>query len=90
MISESSWWVYMLRCSDGTLYTGITNNLDKRLAAHMAGKVKYTRSKLPVTITYTEQFGNRSQALKREYFIKQQTKTWKEATVEEWTGINKK
>ena len=46
-----SWWVYLLRCGDGTLYTGITDDLDRRLAAHNAGRgAKYTRSRRPVTL----------------------------------------
>ena len=48
-----SWWVYLLRCGDGTLYTGITDDLDRRLAAHNAGRgAKYTRSRRPVTLVW--------------------------------------
>ena len=64
-------YVYILRCSDNTLYTGWTNNLDKRLKAHNNGKgAKYTRARLPVEIVYFEEFDNKKDAMKREYEIK--------------------
>ncbi len=66
-----SWLVYMLRCRDGSLYTGITNDLPKRLKAHAAGKAsRYTRSRLPVRLAYEEQQASKSAALKREAAIK--------------------
>ena len=50
-----TWWVYILRCADGTLYTGATNDLDRRLAAHNAGRgAKYTRARRPVALVYRE------------------------------------
>jgi predicted GIY-YIG superfamily endonuclease len=65
------WLVYLLRCSDGSLYTGITNDLPKRLKAHAAGKAsRYTRSRLPVKLAYTEPRRSKSAALKREVAIK--------------------
>jgi predicted GIY-YIG superfamily endonuclease len=65
------WLVYILRCSDGSLYTGITNDLSKRLKAHAAGRAsKYTRSRLPVKLAYSEQKQTKSAALKREAAIK--------------------
>ncbi|MFM8952718.1 MAG: GIY-YIG nuclease family protein [Planctomycetaceae bacterium] len=65
------WTVYILRCRDGSLYTGITNDLPKRLKAHAAGKAsKYTRSRLPVQVAYRESRRSRSAALKREAAIK--------------------
>ena len=68
------YFVYLLRCSDGTLYTGCTNNLDRRLAAHNAGKgTKYTRSRRPVALVYWEQAADRSAALRRESAIKPHT-----------------
>ncbi|MBQ5951424.1 MAG: GIY-YIG nuclease family protein [Lachnospiraceae bacterium] len=64
-------YVYILTCADGTLYTGWTNDLKKRLAAHNAGTGgKYTRSRLPVTLSYFEEYEDRTEAQKREYFIK--------------------
>ena len=66
-----NWAVYILRCSDGTLYTGITNNLDKRIESHSSGQgSKYTRSRLPVDLIYHEQAENRSEATRRELEIK--------------------
>ena len=68
---RSRWLVYMLWCSDGALYTGITNDLDRRLNAHAAGRAsRYTRSRLPVTLAYTEPQRTKSAALKRETSIK--------------------
>ena len=65
------WLVYLLRCSDGSLYTGITNDLPKRLKAHAAGKAsRYTRSRLPVKLAYSEPQRSKSAALKREVAIK--------------------
>lgn len=63
--------VYILRCADGTLYTGCTNDLDRRLKAHSAGKgAKYTRARLPVELVYREPAADKSQALRREAAIK--------------------
>lgn len=63
--------VYILECADGTLYTGITNNLEKRLAVHNSGKgAKYTRGRGPVVLKYSEEVGDRGEALKREIEIK--------------------
>lgn len=65
------WLVYLLRCSDGSLYCGITNDLTKRLKTHQAGKAsRYTRSRLPVRLAYQEPQPNKSQALRREAAIK--------------------
>ena len=63
--------VYILRCGDGTLYTGCTNDLARRLRAHQAGRgAKYTRSRLPVELVYQEAVPDRSAALQREAAIK--------------------
>ena len=63
--------VYILRCGDGTLYTGCTNDLPRRLRAHQAGRgAKYTRSRLPVELVYQEAAPDRSAALRREATIK--------------------
>ena len=73
-----SWLVYMLRCRDGSLYTGITNDLDRRLKAHAAGRAsRYTRSRLPVTLAYTERQPTKSRALKREAAIKKLSRAQK-------------
>ena len=64
-------YVYILKCSDDTLYTGWTNNLEKRIATHNSGKgAKCTRNRLPVELAYFETFDDKSSALKREYAIK--------------------
>jgi len=66
------WYVYMLRCGDGTLYTGSTDDVERRLAAHRAGKgAKYTRGRGPLELVYTEEWPDKSAALRREYAIKQ-------------------
>lgn len=65
-------YIYILECSDGTLYTGYTNDLNKRLATHNEGKgAKYTKSRLPVKRVYEEVYDTKSDAMKREYAIKQ-------------------
>ena len=72
------YFVYLLRCADGTLYTGCTNDLDRRLAAHNARKgAKYTRSRRPVVLVYREQAADRSAALRRERAIKRLTRKQK-------------
>ena len=78
-----SWWVYLLRCGDGTLYTGITDDLNRRLAAHNAGRgAKYTRSRRPVTLVWREEQPDKSAALRREYAVKQLTRAKKLALIE--------
>ena len=69
------WYVYILECSDGTLYTGITTDLDKRLKTHNNGKgAKYTRVRLPVVLRDSFETADRSSASKEEYRIKQLTR----------------
>jgi putative endonuclease len=67
------WCVYIIRCNDDTLYTGITNDLNTRLKQHNEGKqaAKYTRARRPVSLAYSEITASRSTALKREHAIKQ-------------------
>ncbi len=66
------YYVYILRCSDTTLYTGWSTDIQKRLIQHNLGKgAKYTRSRLPVTCVYSEEYSSRGEAMKREYAIKQ-------------------
>ena len=72
------YYVYMLRCRDGTLYTGITTDVERRAAVHNRGKgAKYTRSRLPVTVVYRESQPDKSAALKRELEIKGLTRVQK-------------
>ena len=68
---EKQWFVYMLLCGDGTLYTGISDDVARRLAQHRAGKgAKYTRGRAPLLLVYQEECSSYSDALKREYRIK--------------------
>lgn len=65
------YYIYILKCSDNTLYTGFTNNLENRIKVHNSGKgAKYTRYRLPVQLVYYEEFETKSDALKREHQIK--------------------
>lgn len=69
------YYVYIIECKDGTLYTGSTPNIEKRLKEHNAGKgCKYTRGRYPVVLKYLEEVENRSKAQQREYCIKQLSK----------------
>lgn len=64
-------YTYILKCKDGSLYTGWTNNLDKRIADHNAGKgAKYTKSRRPVELVYHERYETKEEAMRREYEIK--------------------
>ena len=66
-----AWFVYMLRCGDGSLYTGITDDVPRRLEAHRSGKgAKYTRGRGPLELAYQEQVEDKPAALRREYAIK--------------------
>ncbi len=70
-MNSRQWLVYLLCCADGSFYTGMTNDLPKRLQAHQQGKAsRYTRSRLPVKLVYLESAANRSAAAKREVVIK--------------------
>lgn len=78
MDDNSAWTVYILLCSDDTLYTGITNNMEKRLRAHNSGAgAKYTRSRRPVKVVYTESCYDRSEALRREFSVKKMSRSEK-------------
>lgn len=69
------WFVYLLECYDGSLYCGSTNDLTKRIMGHNAGNgAKYTRSRLPVKLVYSERYKSLSSALKRELEIKSRTR----------------
>lgn len=76
-------YTYILRCADGTLYTGWTNDLEKRLAAHIAGTAaKYTRPRRPVTLVYQEAFPTKEEAMRREWQIKRLTRAEKLALIQ--------
>ena len=71
MSEPKVWFVYILRCKDGSLYTGITDNIEKRLAAHRSGKgAKYTKGRGPLTLHYVEQCETKGDALRHEMMIK--------------------
>jgi len=75
-------FVYMVRCADGTLYTGFARDPDDRVRVHNSGKgAKYTRSRLPVSLVYVEQCESRSAALKREHELKPWSRAKKEALI---------
>ena len=81
---SENWYLYMLRCGDGTLYTGITTDVEKRLAVHRAGKgAKYTRGRQPLELVYRENCPNHSAALRRELEVKKLTRQQKEALIAE-------
>jgi len=68
---ESKWYLYLLRCRDGSLYCGITTDVEKRLEQHRSGKgAKYTRGRGPLELVYTEECAYHSAALKRELTVK--------------------
>jgi len=83
---EKQWLVYILRCKDNSLYTGITNDLERRLSEHNddstnSKAARYTRARQPVTLAYQENCEDRVEASKREYAIKKLTKMQKEALI---------
>lgn len=76
-------YTYMVRCNDGSLYTGWTNHLNQRIEAHNAGTgAKYTKSRRPVVLVYYEEYESKIDAMKREYAIKQMSKKEKEQLIE--------
>jgi len=82
-----SWFVYFLRCSDNSLYCGITTDLDRRLEAHNAGTgARYTRSRLPVQLVWFSEKPNKSEALQEEYRVKRVQKGEKESLVASQQG----
>ncbi len=83
--SAAAWFVYLLRCADGTLYAGATNDIERRLARHAAGKgAAYTRARLPLALVYTEPAADRSAALRREAAIKRLNRRQKLALAASW------
>ena len=77
-------YTYMVKCADGTLYTGWTNCVEKRLKAHNEGKAgaKYTRAKRPVELVYYEGYATKEEAMRREYAIKHMTRRQKEMLIQ--------
>ena len=75
-------YTYILRCRDGTLYTGWTNDIEKRVKAHNEGKgAKYTKARLPVKLVYSEEFETKTEAMKREYASKRMRREAKEKLI---------
>ena len=80
--SFTMWYFYVVKCSDGTLYSGITNDLEKRIKTHNLGKgAKYTRSRLPVKLLYSERKRDRITASRREYQVKRLTRAEKKEMI---------
>ena len=79
---DQIWYLYILSCGDGSLYTGITTDVEKRLEAHRQGRgAKYTRSRGPLTLRYQEVCGTHSQALRRELAVKKLSREEKERLI---------
>lgn len=75
-------YIYIVRCSDGSLYTGWTNDLEKRIKDHNEGRgAKYTRSRRPVVLAYYEEFATKEEAMSREWAIKQMPRSKKEEII---------
>jgi putative endonuclease len=85
MADSDSWYTYMVRCSDRTLYTGITKDPEKRLNDHNTGRngARYTRSRRPVQLVYQEKFSSRSAAARREYQLKQMSRAEKQKIMQD-------
>ena len=82
MTDAAAHWVYVLRCADGTLYTGYTTDVERRVAEHDAGEgAKYTRGRTPVELVHVESFDSRSAAMSREYEVKSLSRAEKERLV---------
>jgi putative endonuclease len=84
MAANDNWHVYIVRCRDGTLYTGIARDLGKRIAEHNSegGGSHYTRPRRPVELVYSEQATSRSEALKREYEVKRMPRADKQDLID--------
>ena len=81
---STTWIVYIVKCSDQSLYTGITTDLNRRINEHNNGSkgAKYTRNRRPVTVLHTEKYSSRSKAAKREYEIKKYSKEQKQKLID--------
>ncbi|MGE6632339.1 GIY-YIG nuclease family protein [Bacillus sp. NPDC077027] len=83
-MEENRHYFYVLKCADGSLYAGYTNDLEKRLLTHNSGKgAKYTRARLPVELFYFECFSTKREAMQQEYFFKTLTRRKKDIYIEE-------
>jgi putative endonuclease len=87
---EAEWYLYMVRCRDGKLYTGIATDIERRIAEHRAGKgAKYLRGRAPLKLVFKRKIGSRSLALKAERLIKKLPKSAKEMLVATGIGLNR-
>lgn len=87
MKPHEPWFVYLLRCSDNSLYCGITNDVERRLAAHNAGTgARYTRSRGPVAVAWLMEVADKRAAMSVEMLVKQMGKAEKEGMVTEYSG----
>ena len=83
---DKQWVLYILSCKDGSLYTGVTDNLERRLSQHNEGKgAKYTRGRAPLSLVYLEQCENKSHALRREIAVKKMSKVQKQSLCETYS-----
>jgi len=83
-VSDRAHHVYVIECADGSLYTGYTTDVERRVAEHDSGNgAKYTRGRTPVTLQHVESFDSKSAAMSREYAIKSLTRTQKERLIGE-------
>ncbi|MGC4379266.1 GIY-YIG nuclease family protein [Fictibacillus sp. Mic-4] len=84
---DSNYFVYILQCKDGTYYTGYTNNVEKRVMMHQAGKgAKYTRGRTPVKLVFQKRFPTKEEAMSAEYQIKRFSREQKELLIQEGSG----
>lgn len=92
MDPKNKYYVYVLECSDSTLYTGYTNDVERRVAVHNSGKgAKYTKARVPVTCIFYQQFETKSEAMKAEYAFKKLTRKQKLDYIRSYTNeISKK
>ncbi len=83
-LMSKNWYLYILKCVDNTLYTGITTDLGRRVSEHNSSDLwaKYTKTRRPVTLVYSETFSNRSEATKREIQVKKMKRSEKEKLCE--------
>jgi putative endonuclease len=90
-MTKNEWWVYVLRCADGSLYTGVTTNVERRLREHNGSKrgAKYTRSRRPVSLLGSLKCSSRSEALKMEHQVKSMTRAAKLWLVESWRASDR-
>ena len=87
---EPEWYVYMVRCRDGKLYTGIATDIERRIAEHRAGKgAKYLRGRAPLKLVFRSRIGSRSLALKIEQAIKKLPKSRKETIIESGMDLSR-